>query len=92
MWNDAQQHVRSYHECRIKSTYKGKIPATILASLTIFSCICVDVMYMPGMRKGSNPKYIVIAKDDLTGASKGRALVSIASGDLAAFFWEEIFC
>ena len=49
-------------------------------------------MYMPGMGKGTVPKYLVIAKDDLTGASEGRALVSITSGDLAAFFWEEIFC
>ena len=71
MWNDAQQYVRSCYDCQIRNTYKGKIPVTISAPPTIFSRICIDVMYMPEMGKGTVPKYLVIAKDDLTGASEG---------------------
>ena len=49
-------------------------------------------MYMPELEKGTVPKYLVIVKDDLTEACERWALVSIISEDLAAFFWEEIFC
>ncbi|EKM49148.1 uncharacterized protein PHACADRAFT_107402 [Phanerochaete carnosa HHB-10118-sp] len=73
------------------SNFKAKIPLTISAPVTIFSRICIDVMYMPGMQKTQSPRYLVIARDDLSGASEGRALEEATSEELALFFWEEIF-
>lgn len=49
-------------------------------------------MLILGMGKGPVPKYLVITKDNLSGASEGQALVSASSGELASFFWKEIFC
>lgn len=89
---DVKKHVKSCHECQIISTYKAQIPLTISTPVTIFSKICIDVMYMPGLKNTSNPRYLVIARDDLSGASEGRALERATSDELASFFWEEIFC
>ena len=37
-------------------------------------------------------RYIVAARDDLSGAAEGRALKENSASQLAKFFWEEIFC
>ena len=46
-------------------------------------------MYMPKVRSF---KYIVAARDDLSGSAEGRALKHAKASALAKFFWEEILC
>jgi hypothetical protein len=46
-------------------------------------------MHMP---KARGYRYIVAARDDLTGACEARALKSAASQPVAEFLWEEIIC
>lgn len=89
MWRDAQHHVRSCHECQIRSTKKVEVPLTISVPSTLFTKVYVDIMYM---EKGMGFQYIVAARDDLSRASEGRALRNIKAKTLAAFFWEEIIC
>jgi hypothetical protein len=87
---DIKHHVRSCHQCQIRSTVKMKIPVTISAPATIFTKVYVDVMDMTESIHGH--KYIVCARDDLSRATECRALVKNDSISLMRFFWEQIYC
>ena len=89
MWNDVRSHVRSCHQCQIRSTRKVEVPLTISTPATIFSKIYLDVMFMPKVR---GFKYIIAARDDLSGAAEGRALRHSNAKATAQFIWEDIFC
>jgi transposase InsO family protein len=89
LFQDVAHHVRSCHQCQIRSTRKVEIPLTISASPTIFTKLYVDVMLMP---KARGFRYLVAARDDLSLAAEGRALRHATSDTLAKFFWEEIIC
>jgi transposase InsO family protein len=87
---DVKHHVRSCHQCQIRSTARMKIPVTVSTPATIFTKIYVDVMDMTESSHGY--KYIVCARDDLSRASEGRALRKNDSISLMRFFWEQIYC
>ena len=87
MRTDVHHHVSSCHECQIRSTRRHQVPTTISAPQTIFQKVYVDVMYMP---PAGGKKFIVAAKDDLTGIVEARALSENNSEQLAKFFQEEI--
>ena len=87
---DIRHHVKSCHQCQIRSTVKMKIPVTISAPATIFTKVYVDVMDMTESTHGH--KYIVCARDDLSRATECRALVKNDSISLMRFFWEQIYC
>lgn len=89
MWKDAQHHVRSCHECQLRSTRKVEVPLKVSIPVTIFTKIYVDIMFM---EKAMGFQYIVAARDDLSRASEGRALRNIKAKTLANFFWEDIIC
>lgn len=67
-----------------------KILIQVSTPATIFTKIYVDVMVMTESKKGNT--CIVCARDDLSRASEGRALVQANSDALADFFWEQIYC
>ena len=50
---------------------------------TIFVKIYVDIMYMPQVANGF--RYIVAARDDLSGAAEGRALKKASAEVMAKF-------
>jgi hypothetical protein len=87
---DIYHHVRSCHDCQIRSLKKTEIPLTISAPTTLFTKIYIDIMHMP--ESADKYKYIVAARDDLSGTCEARALQHATSKELARFFWEEIYC
>lgn len=89
MWNDVKHHVRSCHQCQIHSVKKAQMPPIPSAPSTIFLRIYLDIMFMP---VAFGYRYIVAARDDLSGAAEGRALKFATAENLAKFFWEEILC
>ena len=66
-----------------------KVPITISTPAVIFAKVYLDVMYMPSAQ---GFKYIVAARDDLSGAAEGRALRKNNARAIAQFLWEEIIC
>jgi transposase InsO family protein len=66
-----------------------EVPVTISAPVTIFEKVYIDVMYMP---PSSQYRYIVAAKDDLTGVTEASPLQKNNSKTLAKFLWEKIYC
>ena len=91
LWTDTREHVRSCHECQVRSVRKVETPLLISSPTAIFAKIYLDVMYMPRLGE-RRPKYIVAARDDLSGASEGRALVHNSADAVADFLWEEVLC
>jgi hypothetical protein len=65
-----------------------EVPVTISAPVTIFGKVYIDVMYMP---LSSQYRYIVAAKDDLTGVTEASPSRKNNSKTLAKFFWEKIY-
>ena len=84
---DVHHHVRSCHECQIRSVKRMETPLNVSTPLALFQKVYVDVMHMHEAR-GYN--YIVAARDDLSGASEVRALRAATSKELARFFSEQL--
>jgi transposase InsO family protein len=87
---DIHHHVKSCHDCQIRSLKRTEIPLTISAPTTLFTKIYIDIMHMP--ESVEKFKYIVAARDDLSGTCEARALQHATSKELAKFFWEELYC
>jgi hypothetical protein len=89
MRNDIYHHVKSCHECQIRSVKRLEIPLTISMPTRLFAKIYIDIMHMPPAKGFS---YIVAAKDDLSGTSEAAALRAATAKNLAKFFWEYLYC
>jgi len=86
---DVNHHVKSCHECQIRSLKRLEIPLTVSVSTRLFAKVYIDVMHMP-VANGFH--YIVAAKDDLSGTSEAIPLRNATAKALAKFFWEYIYC
>jgi hypothetical protein len=86
---DVHHHVASCHECQIRNLKKMQVPVTISTPASLFEKVYVDVMYMP---PSGQYRFIVAAKDDLSGVVEASPLRHNNSESLAKFFWEKIFC
>lgn len=82
-------HVRSCHQCQIRTRVSMQIPLTVSTPTTVFGKVYIDIMFMPRAR---GFRYIVAAKDDLSGVTEARCLRRATAKSLAKFFWEEIYC
>ena len=86
---DIYHHVRSCHECQIRSLKRMEIPLTVSAPTSLFAKIYIDIMHMP---ESKGFKYIVAARDDLSGTCEAQALRKATSKELSKFFWNLIYC
>ncbi len=68
---NVHQHVSSCHECQQRQLQHMVLPPTISAPATIFEKVYIDVIFMP---RSDGYRYIVCAKDDLTGVVEASAL------------------
>ena len=71
MYQNICHHVKSCHECQIRSTMKVHLPITIPPPSTMFTKVHMDIMLMPPAKEY---RYIVLAQDDLSKYVEGRAL------------------
>jgi hypothetical protein len=84
---DIHHHIASCHECQICMLKRMEVPVTI--PVTLFEKVYIDIMYMP---LSAQYRYIVAAKDDLTGVTEASPLRKNNSKNLTKFFWEKIYC
>jgi hypothetical protein len=89
MRKDIHHHVKSCHECQIRSLKRLQVPLTISTPVALFAKIYIDIMHMP-IAQGY--RYIVAAKDDLSGASEAQPLKNATAQNLARFFYDYIYC
>jgi transposase InsO family protein len=88
-FKDTTQFIRSCHQCQIRSTMKIHIPPTISTPVTLFTKVYLDIMVMP---KAQGYRYIVAARDDLSGAAEGRKLKKASARAVSQFIFEELIC
>lgn len=86
---DIQQFIRSCHECQIRQKIRLEKPLQISKSAFVFEKIYIDVMHMP-LAQGY--RYIVAAKDDLSGTTEAIPLRNANAKSLANFFWQHLYC
>ncbi|THU92225.1 hypothetical protein K435DRAFT_578369, partial [Dendrothele bispora CBS 962.96] len=77
-----RSHVKSCHQCQLHSHQHVEIPLQPSTPVTIFQKVYVDVMFMP---KARGFRYIVAARDDLSGFCEARALKKNNAKALAKF-------
>jgi len=89
MCTDVYYHVKSCHECQIRSLKCIEVLLHVSTPSILFAKIYIDVMHMP-LAKGY--QCIVAAKDDLSGTCEAQPLRNATAKSLALFFWEQIYC
>ena len=77
---DIYHHVKSCHECQVRSLKKTEIPLTISTPTRLFFKIYVDIMHMP--TSADKKVCIVAARDDLSGACEAKALSNKTAAEL----------
>ena len=87
MRKSVTQYVKSCHVCQLRKVQKAHIPVTISHPGALFSKVYLDVMKMP---EAQGKNWIVVCRDDTSGASEGRALKSDKARALASFFVEQV--
>lgn len=87
---DVHHHVKSCHECQVRSLKRTEIPLTVSTPTKLFSKIYVDIMHMP--TSADKKVCIVAARDDLSGTCEAKALANKTAEELRTFFWEQIYC
>ncbi|KAL1694958.1 hypothetical protein GGG16DRAFT_122276 [Schizophyllum commune] len=80
---NVKHHVRSCHECQVRSLKRLEHPLTISTPVTLFSKIYLDAMHMPETKKGFH---------DLSGFCEAQALRKLTSRAVAHFLWMRIIC
>ena len=68
---------------------KLHIPITISAPVTLFTKVYLDIMLIP---KAQGYRYIIAARDDLSGAAEGRKLKQATACTVSQFIFEELLC
>ena len=87
MQEEIKRHVRSCHQCQIRSLRKAEVPIMVSTPATLFTKVYLDLMHIPTVRRLVG---IVAGKDDLSGVSEGRAIHDRKAKTIANFFWEQI--
>ena len=87
MYKHIVHHVKSCHECQIRTTQKAHLPITISPPAMVFTKVHIDIMYMPNA-KGF--RYLVVARDNLSKFVEGRALKTASAQAVAKFVLEDL--
>ncbi|RAQ98663.1 putative gag-pol poly protein [Stemphylium lycopersici] len=92
-WNGMYEHVRkrlaTCPDCQLRSSKRMVDMLTNTYSFAIWETVAIDVVYMP---QCFGKKYLVIARDYLSGWPEARALSNNKSKTIAEFIYEDIIC
>ena len=92
-WQDLSARVASYvktcKECQMRDGRRMEEALHPTWVSVMWQKVCVDITYMPQV-KGF--KYLVLARDDLSGWVEGRPLRDRNASAVAKFLWEDIVC
>ena len=90
MYEDIAAYVKSCEECQRRARVRYEEPLHPTWSVTVWQKVSVDVVFMPESVEGY--KFIVFARDDLSGWVEGRALMENTARNVAKFLYEEVIC
>src|ERR1700741_2336166 len=88
MFEDCRKFVESCNECQRRARLRYEETLNPTWSTIVWDKVGLDIVHMP---KSGGYKYIVFARDDLSGWVEGRALSAANSKSVAKFLYEEVF-
>lgn len=92
-WHELSKKVASYVqsclECQRRSDRRQEEPLHPTWVSAMWQKVCLDIVYMPKVR---GFKYLVLARDDLSGWVEGRPLKERLARNVARFIWDDIIC
>lgn len=87
--DDVHWFLRTCHACQTRSLENVVLPPTVQIPAPLFRKVYIDTMHMP---PAHGYKYIVQARDSLTGWVEWRMLTRETGKTLGRFIFEEILC
>jgi hypothetical protein len=90
MYEDVVNFVKTCEECQKRARTRYEEPLHPTWSVLVWGKIGVDIVFMPDSTEGF--KYIVFARDDLSGWVEGRAIKERDARSVAKFLYEDIIC
>ena len=89
MYDDVANYVKSCENCQKRAKRRVMEPLHPTWSTLVWEKIGVDVVFMP---EWNGFKYIVFARDDLSGWVEGKALKDCNSEKVSKFLFEDVIC
>jgi hypothetical protein len=90
MYEDVAAYVKSCEECQRRARIRYEEPLHPTWSTIVWEKVGVDVVFMPESTEGY--KFIVFARDDLSGWVEGRAIKENTARNVARFLYEDVIC
>jgi hypothetical protein len=90
MYGDVADYCKSCDYCQRRARLKFEEPLHPTWSLVVWAKVGIDVVYMPDSLEGF--KFIVFARDDLSGWVEGRAIDWANAKNVAKFLYEDVIC
>jgi len=87
--DEVAKHVRTCKECQMRDGRRMEEALHPTWVSAMWQKVCMDIVYMPVVR---GFKYLVLARDDLSGWVEGRPLREKTAAAVAHFLWEDIVC
>ena len=88
-YEDCKALCLSCPNCQKRAADRMEDPMYPTWSTGIFEKVAIDVVHMPTQ---DGKSFMVLAKEDLSGWSEGRALAKANAEAIAKFIWEDIVC
>jgi hypothetical protein len=89
MYDDVVKYVQSCEECQRRARARYEEPLHPTWSIIVWEKVGIDIVHMPD---SGGFKFIVFARDDLSGWVEGRAIRVANSKSVAKFIYEDIIC
>ena len=86
---DIKWYIKTCHECQVRSFQQLRIAPTVATPAPLFRKVYIDTMLLP---KSKGKRYLVQARDSLSGWPEWRALRSESAQAIADFIYEDILC
>ena len=89
MYEDVRRRLSKCPECQMRSSKRKVDMLSNTYSFAIWETVAIDVVYMPHCQ---GKRFLVIAREYLSGWPEARALPNNKSSTIAAFIYEDIIC
>lgn len=89
MYREVKARIMTCKDCQLRATKRSVDMLTSTYSHALWETVAVDVVHMP-MSRGY--RYLVLAREYLSGWVEGRALPNNQSSTVAKFLYEDIIC
>ena len=86
---DAKAFVDTCERCQLRESIRHEEPLHPTWTSGLWMKVGLDVVHLPNCR---GYKYLVVARDDLSGWPEARALRKATSKAIADFLWQEVIC